>query len=229
VPFVSKAIGVPLAKVAVRTMVGVPLLDQGVEEEMEVRHVAVKKSVFPFSKFPGTDTVLGPEMKSTGEVMGISDDFGIAFAKAQLAASERLPLEGNIFLSVEDPDKPAAVALGKHLRRLGFDIFASVGTAAALARAGVPVTSLKKIHEGEPNVLNYIQEGRIHLVVNTPSRRGTATSDGAKIRRHAVAWRVPCITTMAGAFAAADGIDAMRRADLTVKAIQDFHAEGKGP
>jgi carbamoyl-phosphate synthase large subunit len=224
VPFVSKALGVPLAKVAVRAMCGVSLHEQGFLDEVVIDHVAVKKSVFPFSRFPGTDYRLGPEMKSTGEVMGVDREFGAAFAKAQLAASEELPLQGNIFLSCVDEDKEALVPLGRDLHELGFDIFASLGTAAALTRAGVPVTSLRKIHEGEPNVLNYIQDGRIHLIVNTPSRRGRS-GDGYRIRQHAVAWRVPLITTLSGAEAAVQGIRALKKEEMTVRAIQDYHAD----
>jgi carbamoyl-phosphate synthase large subunit len=177
----------------------------------------------PFSKFPGADYRLGPEMKSTGEVMAVAENFPQAFAKAQTAAGSPLPVEGTVFLSVCDSDKSAATILGQRLLGLGFKILATRGTARALQSLGVPTTEVNKVTEGLPHVVNLIEEGRVDFIVNTPLGRG-ARSDGYEIRRTAIEHGVPCITTMAGASAAVSAIEASRRPRVTVHCLQDLHA-----
>ncbi len=226
VPFVSKATGVPWAKVAAKCMVGVTLQQQGISFAPVPEHICVKESVFPFNKFLGNDTVLGPEMKSTGEVMGIDTDFGRAFAKAQMAAGQSLPMKGKIFLSVSDADKRDAVQLAKQLTKLGFTIVTTEGTHKTLARHSIKSERVKKISEGRPNMLDLVKNGDITLVINTPTGKGHHT-DEAKIRTAMVAHNIPCITTMAGALAAVTGIESMREG-YGVKALQLYflkHAE----
>jgi carbamoyl-phosphate synthase large subunit len=220
VPFVSKACGVPLARLAALVMAGKTLDELGVKGEVVPTHYSVKESVFPFNKFPGVDIILGPEMRSTGEVMGIDDDFAMAFAKAQMAASSPLPLSGTIFVSVNDPDKPEIVPVARDLAAMGYTLQATRGTAKALRDAGVPVTEIQKIQEGRPNLLDRMKNGEIALILNTPSRRGRRTDEG-KIRAAAVAHRVTCITTMPAAKAAAQACRALREKELQVVSLQE--------
>jgi carbamoyl-phosphate synthase large subunit len=220
VPFVSKATGMPLAKAAAKVMVGVSLAEQGYTAEPIPADVSVKEAVFPFAKFAGVDIVLGPEMKSTGEVMGISERFSIAFAKSQLAAGTVLPSSGKIFISVADRAKEHMVGLAKRLEKLGYELLATRGTAKRLEAAGVRVQRLKKIQEGRPNVLDHMRDDDLQLVLNTPSGKGARTDEG-KIRAAAVSHGVPCLTTIQAADAAVLAMEAMREEDLSVQPIQD--------
>ncbi|OHB84279.1 MAG: carbamoyl phosphate synthase large subunit [Planctomycetes bacterium RBG_16_64_12] len=220
VPFVSKATGMPLAKAATKVMVGVTLAEQGYHKDPVPSHVSVKEAVFPFVKFAGVDIVLGPEMKSTGEVMGISERFSIAFAKSQLAAGTLLPPSGKIFISVADRAKEQVVGLAKRLEKMGYELLATRGTANRLEEAGVQVCRLKKIQEGHPNVLDYMRDGDLQMVMNTPSGKGARTDEG-KIRAAAVSHGIACLTTIQAADAAVRALEAMRQQELTVQAIQD--------
>jgi carbamoyl-phosphate synthase large subunit len=220
VPFVSKAIGVPLARYAALVMVGKTLDELGLHEEVTPAHYSVKESVFPFNKFPGVDIILGPEMRSTGEVMGIDDSFPMAFAKCQMAANSALPLAGTLFISVANRDKEEVVPIAATLAELGYRILSTRGTAAALRAAGIPVEEISKIQEGRPNLLDLLKNGEVSLVINTPSGRG-ARSDEARIRAAAVAHGVTCITTLAAGQAAAEACRALRDNVLTVRALQD--------
>ncbi len=221
VPFVSKAIGVQLARLAALVMAGQTLDELGVAGEVVPPHYSVKESVFPFNKFPGVDIILGPEMKSTGEVMGIDANYAMAFAKAQLAASAALPTKGTIFISLAGQDKLASIPIAKRCAEMGFRILATRGTAAVFQEHGIPVTEVPKIQEGRPNLLDYMKNGEVQLVINTPSGRGSRT-DESKIRAAAVANRVTCITTLSGAAMAADAMKALREQELTVTALQDW-------
>ena len=224
VPYVSKAVGVPMAKVAAKVMVGVSLASQGITSEPTPRHVSVKGPVFPFDRFQGVDIVLGPEMRSTGEVMGIDEDFGVAFAKALISAGVSIPFEGGtVFLSVRQADRQAAVHVGQELERLGYEIYSTTGTRDALAEAGVATTLVSKISEGRPNVLDLLADEKIDLVINTPSGRGPRTDEG-RIRAATVQRGVPCITTISGAAAALNAIDRIRARGYGVKALQDYNA-----
>ncbi len=222
VPFVSKAIGVPLAKIAARCMMGRSLVDQGFTEEIVPAHVSVKEAVFPFIKFPGVDTVLGPEMKSTGEVMGIDASFGAAFAKAQVAAGTLLPTSGRVFLSVPDVEKEHAVAVARRLAPRGFALLATRGTADALRAAGLVVEVVNKVQEGSPHVVDAIRKGDVALVINTPAG-AESFRDSFPLRRAALECRVPYFTTMAAAAAAAEGMDLMSRGPFAVRPLQDHH------
>ena len=224
VPFVSKAIGVPLARIAAKVMVGIPLTDLDVRIPARPARYAVKEAVLPFSRFHGIDVVLGPEMKSTGEVMGTADRFGKAFAKAQMGAGSPLPVGGNVFLSVRDQDKHHAGRIGRSLQELGFRIFATRGTAVEVERAGVSVSALARVSEGSPNVVEMLERGEVALVINTPGGK-KPRSDGVIIRSLAVARGVPCITTVAGAFASISGIRAMASGQLQVMSLQEQYAE----
>jgi carbamoyl-phosphate synthase large subunit len=222
VPFVSKAIGVPLAKMAVRIMSGETLESLGYTQEVIPQHISVKEAVLPFSKFPGTDIILGPEMRSTGEVMGIDTDFGKAFAKAELAASQMLPLEGMVFVSMNDRDKAAAVPIVKDLIELGLKIVATEGTRKVLQEHGISnVERVLKLHEGRPNVLDWIKNEQIQLIINTPIG-AAAQIDDRSIRRAALAYKIPIVTTIAGAKATASAIRSLQSQPLGVKAIQDY-------
>ena len=222
VPFVSKSIGVPLAKLAAKVMTGVKLVDLGFTEPVIPPHHSVKEAVFPFTKFPGIDIALGPEMKSTGEVMGIDSDLSMAYAKSQMAASSSLPVDGNIFISVKDKDKGNVAPIALQLHGLGFTIFSTSGTAAHLEKEGIPVQKLHKLGEGRPNVLDMIKNGEIAMIVNTPSGR-TPREDEVKIRSAAIANRVPITTTLRAAHACANSIAALRSTDLKVKPLQAYH------
>ena len=223
VPYLSKATGVPLAKVAARVMVGKTLADLGLESDLEVAGVFVKGPVFPFVRFPGVDTILGPEMKSTGEVMGGSDSFGTAFAKAQLATGQRLPDGGRAFLSVNDADKPLVLPVARDLADLGFHLLASSGTAAYLRAHGLDVEVVYKINEGRPHVGDRLLDREVQLIVNTPLGRESFFDD-ITMRRIAMFTGVPCLTTMTGAAATVAGIRALRSEQLSVRPLQDYHA-----
>ncbi|MBO3460848.1 carbamoyl-phosphate synthase large subunit [Aetokthonos hydrillicola Thurmond2011] len=221
VPFVSKATGVPLAKIASRIMAGETLESIGFTQEVIPSHIAVKEAVLPFSKFPGTDTILGPEMRSTGEVMGIDNDFGRAFAKAELGAGERLPLEGTVFVSMNNRDKAAAVPVVKEFMDLGFSVMATDGTRSFLQQQGLDVQLVLKLHEGRPNVLDAIKNHKIQLIINTPSGE-EAQSDARLIRRTALTYKIPIVTTIAGAKATVAAIRSLQNTTLDVRAIQDY-------
>jgi carbamoyl-phosphate synthase large subunit len=229
VPYVSKATGVPLAKMAARLMTGRKLKDLLPEQlasglDLDTgSYFFVKSPVFPWNKFPGVDTVLGPEMKSTGEVMGVADNFGEAFAKAQISAGQYLPLKGTVFFSVNDRDKAQLIAVARQYIELGFHIVATEGTADILAKHGMLVDRVYKVKEGRPNVVDYIKGDRIQLIVNTPQGQDTFFDEKA-IRRAAVTQRIPTITTMAAARAAAEGIAALQKNSITVNALQSLHS-----
>ncbi len=227
VPFVSKAIGAPLAKIACRLMLGGRLADEDLPD-LPADHVCVKEAVLPFGRFAGADSVLGPEMKSTGEVMGIAADFPTAFGKAQSAAGIALPSRGTVFITVTDTDKPAATQLAARFHDLGFRIIATRGTAQAISRMGVPVTAINKIAEGSPHVVDYIRNREVDLVINTPTGSG-ARSDGYEIRTAAVRQGIPCVTTMTGASAAARAIFAQRERSAEPRSLQELHDRQADP
>jgi carbamoyl-phosphate synthase large subunit len=229
VPYVSKATGIPMAKIAARMMTG-RKLREFVPENVRLQKdldtgscYFVKSPVFPWGKFPGVDTVLGPEMRSTGEVMGVADNFGEAFAKAQIAAGQTLPTSGTIFISVEEHDKPRVAELARKFVEMGFGLVATHGTADVLERAGMEVERVFKVNEGRPNVVDRIKGGRIQLIINTP-HGAEPWFDEKAIRRAAIAARVPTITTLSAATAAAEGIRALRQGELTVRSLQELHA-----
>jgi carbamoyl-phosphate synthase large subunit len=220
VPFVAKAVGLPVAKIAAQVMIGKTLKELGVTSEPIPHRVCVKESVFPFRKFVGVDIVLGPEMRSTGEVMGISDRFSIAFYKSQLAAGVELPRQGNIFISVARRHKDAIVPLARRLTALGYHLLATEGTAQRFEEAGIPVERVRKLAEGHPNLLDHLINGTVSLIINTPSGKGARTDEG-RIRAAAVQYGVPCITTVQATEAAVRAMEALRQDELTVEALQD--------
>jgi carbamoyl-phosphate synthase large subunit len=221
VPFVAKATGVPVAKIGARVMAGARLSDFRLDDQAIAPHVAVKEAVFPFNRFPDVDTILGPEMKSTGEVMGLDASFERAFAKSQLGAGVRLPDKGGVFLSVRDSDKAAAVNVARRLVDLGFSIRATRGTAARLREAGLSVTVVNKVLEGRPHCVDAIRSGEVQLVINTAAGAQSVT-DSFDIRRSALTHGVPHYTTIAGARAAAHAIAAMRAGALEVAPLQSY-------
>ncbi len=223
IPFVSKATGVPWAKIAAKVMAGKTLKELGVSELPPPRHVSVKESVFPFSKFPGVDVILGPEMRSTGEVMGIDENFPLAFAKSQIAAGAELPISGTVFVSVRDADKEAVIPIARELSTLGFKLITSTGTHRALSKAGVQSTRIAKLAEGRPNIIDFIKNDDVQLIINTPTRKGPDTDEG-KIRATAVLSRVPIVTTLTGASAAVQAIAALQKGDWQVAPLQTYHA-----
>ena len=225
IPFVSKAVGVPLAKLAAKVMLGATLQELGFIRERRLNHVAVKEAVLPFAKFPNVDAILGPEMKSTGEVMGVDADFGLAFAKSQIAASGNLPTAGTVFLSVRERDKLAVAALATRLAALGFRLMATGGTAQVIQRAGVPVERVYKVTEGvRPHIVDRMKNGEVAMLVNTPEGR-SARLDSYSIRRTAVTMGIPHFTTMAAAEAAAEAIGALRKEQMTIRSLQEYHAD----
>jgi carbamoyl-phosphate synthase large subunit len=224
VPFVSKAIGLPVAKLACRVLLGERIVDLELPEDTTNGHVCVKEVVLPFGRFAGSDALLGPEMRSTGEVMGIARDFPAAFAKAQAAAGSTLPLSGTVFITIADGDKPAATGIATQLHDLGFRIIATQGTAQALRRMGIPAEAINKIGEGSPHVVDWIERREVDLVINTPVGTGART-DGYEIRSAAIARGIPCITTMAGGVAAARAIAAAQRGAPEVLSLQEIHAK----
>jgi len=226
VPFVSKAIGIPLAKLAARIMVGKNLSELGMREILP-RHISVKESVFPFSKFPGVDTLLGPEMKSTGEVMGMDSSFGLAFAKAQLGGGVRLPLQGKVFVSVRDEDKEGVAPIAQRLHQIGFQIVATRGTASYFQSRGIPSEVVNKVQEGSPHIADAIKNGEIAMVINTPTD-AHSHADSFYLRRNALDYQVPYFTTVAGADAAAEGIELLKGRELEVQALQEYQSNDKG-
>jgi carbamoyl-phosphate synthase large subunit len=218
---VAKATGVPWARIAAKVMLGKTLAELGVTEAPPRRHIAVKVSVFPFQKFPGVDVVLGPEMRSTGEVLGVDERFSVAFAKAQMGASVRLPLEGKVFVSVCTKDKPFIPSIARELAQQGFELIATEGTAKVIRAAGVKCEIIGKIREGATNPLTLIETGAIALVINTPERTGRHTDEG-KIRAAAALHRLPMFTTITGARAAVHAIGALKRRSWSVYALQDL-------
>ena len=227
VPFVSKAIGVPLAKIACRLMLGERLAEMQLEIPRAPRHVSVKEAVLPFGRFPAADALLSPEMKSTGEVMGVAADYPTAFGKAQAAAGAELPRSGSVFISVTDGDKSAATQIASAFHDMGFRVLATGGTAQAIRRMGVPVERLAKVSEGSPNVVDRIESGEVDMVINTPTGSG-ARADGYEIRRAAVARGIPCITTLSGASAAQRAISASRSGETDVVSLQELHRGSGG-
>jgi carbamoyl-phosphate synthase large subunit len=224
IPFVSKAIGVPLASLAARVMLGETLDDIGFTEEIAPAYVSVKEAVFPFDKFPGTDPVLGPEMRSTGEVMGISDSFGASFAKAQLAASNELPLDGVILVTVNDSDKPTVTPIARRFQEMGFRLIATSGTARYLRQRGIAANGVLKVHEGRPNCLDMIVNGDVQLLVNTPLGKH-ALVDDYTLRQAAIRYRVAYTTTMSAASAACDAILSLRSRGPSVKSLQEWQVQ----
>jgi carbamoyl-phosphate synthase large subunit len=222
VPFVSKATGIQWAKVAAKLMVGMKLKDLGIEKEVEIQHIAVKESVFPFNRFPGVDTILGPEMKSTGEVMGIDTTFGEAFWKAQLGAGQNLPSQGNVLLSVKNKDKRNVVFIAKKLSDLGFNLIATKGTGKILVNSGLDVRFVNKVSEGRPHIVDMIKNGEISLIINTPRGRNPKLDEVA-IRANAVSYKIPYTTTISGAQAVVNAIESMKRGNLHVRALQDYY------
>ena len=224
-PFVSKATGMPLAKIAAKAMAGVSLKEQGYTQEIWPRYMSVKEAVFPFSRFAGVDIILGPEMKSTGEVMGIDEQFSIAFAKSQVAAGNSLPREGTVFISLAKADKQAFIEGARVLESLGYKLVGTQGTARVLGEAGVHIEALRKLQEGRPNLLDYMANGDVQLIFNTPSGKGARTDEG-RIRSAAVAAGVPCVTTLSGVLAAVKALEALKANPVPkVKAIQDWLAD----
>jgi carbamoyl-phosphate synthase large subunit len=221
VPFVGKATGTPWAKIAAKVMMGKSLDELGIQELPDPKHVSVKEVVFPFTKFQGVDVILGPEMRSTGEVMGIDETFPQAFAKAQLAAGTNLPTKGNVYISVRASDRAAITPVAKQLKDAGFSILASAGTGGALTQAGIPVTIVPKLNEGRPNVRDLIKNGQIQLILNTPTKKGPGTDEG-KIRSMAVLNKVPMITTITGANATTQAILSLQKSGWTVKPLQAY-------
>jgi len=222
IPFVSKAIGIPLAKIASKVIAGRKLKELNIDDKKQIKHIAVKEAVFPFVRFHGTDTILGPEMKSTGEVMGVDVDFGKAFAKAQMATEGGLPLSGTVFISVRDRDKPSIVDIAHKLHDLGFKIFATGGTAKAIAEENTPVTTVLKEYEGRPNVIDHLKNNEIQMVINT-SEGKISQEESYNIRRYAIVSGIPYFTTVPGAIAAESAIKSMSNGELDVKPIQEYY------
>ena len=223
VPYVSKATGLQLAKIAARCMAGRSLQDQGITKEVIPPYYSVKEAVFPFVKFPGVDTILGPEMKSTGEVMGVGTTFAEAFVKSQLAAGVKLPKSGRVFLSVKDSDKAKAIEIAKHLHQAGFQLVATRGTAHAIEAAGLPVQSVNKVTEGRPHIVDMIKNDEIALIINTVEEKRGAINDSRSIRTSGLQARVTMYTTIWGAEAAAEGIRHL--GELVVYPIQSLHSQ----
>jgi len=223
-PFVSKATGRPLAKIAARVMAGKSLKELGIISDIIPKHISVKEAVFPFVKFPGVDTLLGPEMKSTGEVMGIGETFAEAFAKSQLGANVKLPLSGNVFISVRDADKKHVVSAAEKLYKAGFGILATGGTAQFLEERGIKVQRVNKVLEGRPHIVDAIKNGQVQLVLNT-THGAQAVADSFSIRREALMHGLAYYTTVAGAKAVADSIISLQNQELQVKPIQDYLSE----
>jgi carbamoyl-phosphate synthase large subunit len=219
---VSKAIGFPLAKLAAKVMAGKTLKELGFTEEVWPKYWAVKESVFPFNRFHGQDILLSPEMRSTGEVMGLDADLGVAYAKSQMAANAPLPLKGKVFISVNDRDKQQVAEIARDYVNLGFELVATGGTAAVLEQAGLKVERIHKISEGRPNAVDFMKNKELQLIVNTPAGQ-TPRADEVKIRTTAVYTGTPIMTTLSGAKAAALGIAALRKSGYAVKTVQEYH------
>jgi carbamoyl-phosphate synthase large subunit len=226
VPFVSKAIGAPLAKLAAKVMAGKTLAELGFTREVWPKYWAVKESVFPFNRFHGQDILLSPEMRSTGEVMGLDPDLGIAYAKSQMAAGGPLPLKGTVFLSVSDADKPHVAEVARQFADLGFELIATEGTATVLEQAGLRVRRIFKLGEGRPNTVDLIKNREIQLLINTPTGQ-TPRADEIKIRTTAVYSGTPIMTTLSGAKAAVPGIAALIKHGYGVRTVQEYHERGR--
>jgi carbamoyl-phosphate synthase large subunit len=224
VPFVAKATGTPVAKIAAKVMVGVTLRDLGILSEPVPRSVSVKEAVFPFRKFAGVDIVLGPEMRSTGEVMGVSDDFAVAFNKSQVAAGVVLPTSGNVFLSLSSRHRAGIVEMARQLHEMGYKLLGTAGTSAEVHRGGIPITPIKKLAEGNPNLIDYLKNGEVSLIINTPNGKGARTDEG-RIRAAAVQFGVPCITTVSAARIAIEAMAAARHKPMEVLSLQERFAE----
>ena len=227
IPFVSKATGVPLAKIAARVMVGHTLEELGIIGDVTPSHVSVKEVLLPFDKLPGADPLLGPEMKSTGEVMGIDYDFGKAFFKAEWAGDNKLPMSGTVFLSIRDTDKENIVTVAKKMQDAGLHLLGTGGTVRFLAEKGIKIDVIKKVSEGSPNVVDLIHNKKVDLIINTPTSKQTV-KDGFQIRRAAVDFSVPYITTIQAALAAADAIEAMNKGEITIKSLGEYHGRSDG-
>jgi len=224
IPFVGKATGIPLAKLAAKLMAGKTLRELGLTEEKHIRHVAVKEAVFPFDRFYGVDTILGPEMKSTGEVMGIDDDFGLAYGKSQISSGNMIPLSGKVFISLKDKDKPLSVPIVRKLLEHGFDVVATRGTAKYLKENGLTVKVINKVTEGRPHIVDLIKNKEVHFVINTVS--GTqAQRDSFSIRQNALQYKVPFTTTISGAVAAVNAIEKLREQQVHIRSIQEYHKD----
>ena len=221
VPFVSKATGIAWAKIAAKVMAGKSLAELRASEQPDPEHTSVKEVVFPFSKFPGVDVILGPEMRSTGEVMGIDRNFPTAFAKSQIAAGSPLPTSGDVFISVRNADKEAIIPIARTLAEAGFTLLATGGTYSALAKAGVSATRVPKLTEGRPNIIDLIKNGKVKLIINTPTRKGPATDEG-KIRAMSVLHKVPIVTTLTGAHAATRAIVELQKTGWDVRPLQEY-------
>jgi len=222
IPFVSKATGIPLAKIAAKIMVGKKLRELGLTEKKYIDHISVKEAVFPFDRFLGVDTILGPEMKSTGEVMGIDEDFGCAYGKSQTSCGNRIPLSGKVFISIKDKDKPTSIPIVRKLLELGFSVIATKGTAMYLKEHGIEVEVVNKVTEGRPHIVDFIKNKEIHFVINTVS--GTqAQKDSFSIRQTALQYRVPFTTTISGAIAAIRAIEMLKKKEVNIKSIQEYH------
>ncbi len=224
IPFVSKATGIPLAKIAAKVMVGKTLKELGITEERKIEHISVKEAVFPFDRFPGVDAILGPEMKSTGEVMGIDEDFGRAFGKSQTSSGNRIPLSGKIFISLKDKDKPSSVSIAKKLLELGLSVIATRGTAQYLKEHGLDVEVINKVIEGRPHIVDLIKNKEIHFVINTVSG-AQAQKDSFSIRQSALQYKVPFTTTISGALAAVRAIETLKKKKVNIKSIQEYHKD----
>jgi carbamoyl-phosphate synthase large subunit len=222
VPYVSKATGIPWAKIATKVMIGKTLKDLGIEKEVLPEHFSVKEAVFPFNRFPGVDPVLGPEMKSTGEVMGMDLDLGVAYTKAQIAAGQKLPEEGKVFVSVNDRDKKKIVDIAKRLSAMGYSVVSTTGTAELLRKNSMEVEEVAKLSEGRPDVLDLIKNGEVKLIINTPGGKKTKV-DETKIRSGAIMQNIPIVTTLSGAKATVNGLEAVKKKGFKVKALQDYH------
>ncbi len=222
VPFVSKATGIPWAKIATKIMAGKKIKDLKIKEKQNYKWFAVKESVFPFIKFPGVDAVLGPEMKSTGEVMGIDEDFGLAYYKSQIAAGQKIPKSGTVFISVKNQDKRNTISIAKHFENSGFKIIATEGTANVFLNSGIKVEKVKKVHEGRPNIIDLIKDKKVDLIINTPAGKGPR-SDDFEIRRNAILFGVPYTTTLSGAQAIVTAIDSINKKKFTIKSLQEYY------
>ena len=223
IPFVSKAVGLPLAGIAVKAMIGISLKEQDMLDEPVPKHVSIKEVLLPFDKLPGADPILGPEMRSTGEVMGVDYTFGLAFFKAELAADNPLPLTGKVFMSIRDPDKSALIQVAQKMTEAGLELIGTQGTVEFLSEKGIDISYIKKVHEGVPNVVDLMRSSDVGLIINTPTGK-MSRKDGRSIRRAAVDYGVPYITTIQAALAAADAIEAMSREKVTIKSIGEYHS-----
>jgi len=224
IPFVSKAVGLPLARIAVKAMVRISLEEQDMLDEPVPKHISIKEVLLPFDKLPGADPILGPEMRSTGEVMGVDYTFGLAFFKAELAADNPLPLTGKVFMSIRDPDKPALIQVAQKMTEAGLELIGTQGTVEFLSEKGIDISYIKKVHEGVPNVVDLMRSSDVGLIINTPTGK-MGSKDGRSIRRAAVDYGVPYITTIQAALAAADAIEAMSRGKVTIKSIGEYHSQ----